>query len=117
MNPEGKSMEIEKLGTLVANKRDLYDILKNTYVLPEYYSHACTLRYLNKYTQHPILIYTCEIKGTEIFNPRYRNANAEELLHHLEEVLAKKQKLPTGLDIFSLPDVPCCVLYCTKKIH
>ena len=106
-------MEIKKLGAFVPNKTALYDFLTAAYVLPEYNSHACSLAYLNKYTEKPILIYVCEIQGTEIFKRRYKSTNAEELLDLFEKLLVQKNKPPTGLDIFNLPDVAwlCTVLH------
>lgn len=107
------SYKIEFLNRKVGSKRNLYQMLSQTYVLPDYTSHACTVDYLLQYTKEIIPIYTCEIAGTEIFNPRYKTKNALELLELLEELLAKNGKSPTGMNALKLPDVKwlCMILH------
>ena len=106
-----KEFEIGKLGRLLPNKMMLYQVLSSHYFLTRYDSHAYSVEYLIQYTEDPI--YVCEIKDTEIFNIRFKNAKAEELLDWLERLLAEKNKPQTGMDILNLPDVGwvCTVLH------
>ena len=61
----------------------------------------------------PIPIYVCPVKGTEIFQRRYRAHSASELLEILENFLASKNFLKTGLNSHDLPNVGwlCTVLH------
>ncbi len=81
-----KEYNISQLNSRLGTRQNLYKMLSQVYVLPSFTSHACTLQYLLKYTEEPVTIYTCDVKGTEIFKPRYKRANALELFDQLENL-------------------------------
>lgn len=94
-----------ELNYRIGTRKNLYDILSQHYFLPAYNSHACTVSYLKKYIEEPIQIYTCEIKSTPVFKPRFREKNVMEMFEVFEEFLKSKQKLPTGMTHLELPDL------------
>jgi len=104
---------VAELNSKIGSRKNLYTILKQKFVLPAYTSHACTLSYLLKYTTDPVEVYTCEIQGTDMYKPRYREKNAVELYEELEKLLEKKGKKPTGMTHLDLPDINwlCIILH------
>ncbi len=102
---QSKKYNVSELNHKIGTRRHLYDILSQHYFLPSHTSHACTLKYLMQYTEEPIPIYSCILKGTGVFKPRFRNHTAEELLEELEELLKRKGLPSTGMSSLELPDV------------
>ena len=61
----------------------------------------------------PIPIYVCPVKGTEIFQRRYRAHSTSGLLEILENFLASKNFLKKDMNVHDLPNVGwlCTVLH------
>ena len=98
-------LSIANISSKIKSRFHLYSLLSQIYRLPCFTSKAITTTYIKAYLNFPCQIF--RIKRTD-FHPPFivtKHCNSKEILTAIEEILAKNNFAPTGLDQDKMPDV------------
>ena len=101
-----QSIPFSEMKLYIHNRKDLYDLLSQTYFLPDYSSKAINKTYLLQILKGDTNIF--KIPRTKVHIPsliRPRKFRAIDLLNKLEAFLNTLNLPRTGLDIKTLPNV------------
>ncbi len=101
---EKEILKVNDVNSKIKTKLQLYNILSKKYYLPKLSSKAITKRYLMKYTENPIPVYTICREGMIGHNFRINKYDGLVLLEKLEQLLEAKRMKSTGMDLLTVPD-------------